>query len=251
MDRRTLGYTLVREMAGQRAGRLVSVVPRAVSHVLGVKSPRYMAWDISGRYCRVTPHARRVPGSVPFHDAAARVCRISPDAAQSLGLKDGGLVEWMVAAGRGNRWEVHARAGSKGHPRSGIGKTWRTPKQGGGINRRPVAINNAYYYRHAARGGITRVTVPKPALLVLGACGPGHIRWTRAGSYLRMVPCTGTDPGSRGLRVNAGSSNSQSHATNLPGDAAKALRGGPQSQITWYVASDGRGRWEIHARGSA
>ena len=259
VDRRPLATSLVhRNQPDTRHPRRepLTSLPWAALNITGVQRPRSATWTRTGQYYRVTPHAGRPAGSTRAYFVDNCVAAIPDMAARGLGVERGSRLGWYVArTARG--WEIHVRRAGPGWntvqgartggPRGG--SRGGSHKGTGGISRRHLAEGNVIGFTR--RGTFyPKIPVPRAFLDILGAAEDGHVRWARTGGYYNVMPCNPGDDGATRMcsKMYEGRAGRFRSCFNMyiPGEARNRFRRG--SRIRWYVAADGRGRWEVHVR---
>ena len=242
MQRRPLGTTLVHYPGKKLGKRLLTVIPAAALRVLGEHQPVHSAWTKAGEFYRVTPSKSKTLGSVPLYQPGTRMAVIDPAAASGMGLHDGDLLDWFVAAAPRDRWEIHAKRGG------GTGAIPHTNGQGvpkGKMTQRPLArsVLRSHPRRPGCHFSFTRI--PRNVMDILGASRPGHIKWEWGGPHYRIIPCGPEEPGACRVSNDRGSSNSASLVTYVRKPVADSIRARGHDILDWLVASDGKGYWEI------
>lgn len=239
IDMRPLASTFVHRRA--RDGWLRTVLPRPALSILGAEHPVSVSWTRAGRYYRVVPSERRLPGSDSVKNRVSNTVRIPAAAARDLRAVDGGYVDWFVSAGPPG-WHLLARRPSR--------VRYAPAASGGGagrMSRRLVATGRVV--RHGGWSGThVETTVPPACLRLLLADDTGYVKWSRTGSYYRMIPCGSGDLDARRLTRRSNEKDHVSRVAYLPKPVADFAYSGKNSRLGWYVAADRAGRWEIHAR---
>ena len=223
---------------------LLTVIPRPVLSILGVRAPRSATWTKAGDSYRVVPSATRPKGAVPLQNTRTHMAAIPWDIANELGLGDGAPLDWYVDAG-GDRWTACVRGPQSKKPDG-------TPQGSGGwsgpVSRRPLGDTMMTRYTYDHYGCVVVATAPRAALRLLGADGPGYVRWERDGHYHAVHICGPSHRDGRRITGGQRSDRGSGYSTRIPRRVADGISTKRKAILRWYAATDGRGRWGVQVR---
>lgn len=241
---RPLAQTLVYKMRpGQNSQTLLTTVPDAALNILGFRRPGRARWTAGKGHHRFELAPGDAEGSRSLCITTTTRITIPPGTARAMGARDGSLLAWHVSAGPGPRWEIHTMAGRMGPARKiPPGPPLARPPM------RPLCTSNVTCDRPCYK---MNAAIPLPCTRLLGIAAGDHVSWARSGRLYRVVPCPKNDPRARRLNNTLADIGMESYYTSLEKSVAGRLCPGKKSTITWHVASDGRGRWELYAGADA
>lgn len=238
MDRRLLASSMVLYRYKDRPGLgLMSTVPGIVPGSRPAGRPRSVVISGTGPYHDAKFSTGRPEGSISMTSMRG-LPAIPADVAKKLGLRDGGQIDWYLAAAPGRPIRVQIRAGPRRQRKKG------TAKRRGALSRIVLAETGR-------RGGVqmrTHLNVPSPVARFMGLDGSGHVRISGTGSYRTVMPCGPDDHPTMAAYRTTNSSGYYRYLLHPPAgsEAEKyAARGG---LITWIAAADGLGYWEVGIR---
>ena len=245
MDFRPLGTTLV-GVNKRRGSTTSTVIPNPVLHLLGARTSRLAEWVGSGSHYQL--RTGDVDGST-----ARRIQRytgrvtIPNDVARRLGTGDGDALDWRAGYDASRGWEVHV------YPAGRAIRPMLRMDGGRVASRRPIATGTVKEFKGRRYSHPPTLAIPRVALRVLGTGDLSHARWEVSGRFASLLPATDEDGGRvSSKRYNTGKRTYRSsYLARLPGRVAKTLVRGGDPGITWYLATDGRGGWDVQAASSS
>ena len=238
---RPLSTTLARYAGKGGPGSAISTtLPKCIAGILGTPPGSKIHWSITGHGCRVSSTESKPCRSVRVQtDCAVTIPR---RIARRMGIQKGHQVDWLVAAHPGGIWEVYAAPGGE-RQRLGV------PSRTGPVKISRLLLATTRLYKYEAKKGVfyRRTSVPRPCLRVLMAGGQTWVRWEESDGYFNIIPCGREHPRARKVSGTVPDSGpGPASSVRLEKEVARCLFRGPKPAINWYIAADGRGRWEVH-----
>lgn len=243
VHRRYLHTTMVHNK-GRGNTRLLTVIPAPALSILGINAPRFLSWERAGKYHRIIPSVDAVQGAHRLQNPRSHMAYVPGTVAKTMEISDHDNLDWYVAAGPGDRWEIHAGpADDPGPPPAGPPEH---PSAKSVQNRRPIARTRLLPRpERGGRGVYLLTTVPKPCIALMGADPDGSIHWERRGGSYLVAPAGG-ERGARRLYAARGGSGLDHFMARVPASIRDGLPDGSVA-LRWELVSDGRGRWAVHA----
>ena len=242
VNRRYFHSTMLHNRGGHKAD-LLTVIPAPALSVLGMRSPRFVTWERTGGFYRITPSVAGRPGSRNLQNTRSHMAFVPDHVVDATGAADHDNLDWYLAAGR--RWEIHVRLAGARPPRQG--RPARIRNRRGGPPVRPFASTRLLRYNYEEHGKFTHTAVPKPCMHVMGAGPADYLHWERTGRSYRLMPARSAGPASRKILTSRGTGKLDHHQMRIPSDIAAGMPAKACS-LWWDVAADGRGRWEVRVR---
>ena len=239
MHARPLEKTLVCQLSpGRGRGRwLATTFPKSAMMILRAFKGDYRAWEDAGRLSRLVSSRRKTPGSRKI--GSMNRITIPPPVIRRMRLSDKKLLQWYVTAGPGDKWEILA-----GVEKPAVPGRARMPKRRSGLFSRGVATTATRLYG-IRNGRAKRITtsIPPASTSVIGMEKYTHAAWRPAGRVFILVPMRGTARGAIAINFK-----DDWRTIYIPKHLHHRLHSCRETLPNWYIASNGKGSWQVHTR---
>ena len=274
MDKRQFGSSLVRrDPSKHNSNILMTLIPKGTLEFLGNPRPDYVEWSPAGGFYRLVRSSKEAADSRRVRGTYSTSLLIHPDIVKGLGVNDGGTLDWFVVSEPRGRWKVHVRAGKKSTDGGNMLRKGASKAKSGASRRRLVSFASASNLPKKVQTGVpsgmsrrrivssrarkywnygyfVTCIIPHACHTILRLPDPARIKWVKSGSFYKIVPCETDDPGSLKVWNNNKGAGTISYKVRVDANFKDELCPDDTSILDWYVASDGKGRWEIHVRRS-